>query len=33
MWSKTGDVPPATQWDVSVDFAKRITENFGITMN
>ena len=32
MWSKTGDVPPATQWDVSVDFAKRITEDFGVSV-
>jgi hypothetical protein len=31
-WSKTGDVPPATEWDISVDFAKRITEDFGITI-
>src|SRR5262249_40420001 len=31
-WSKTGDVPAATEWDISVDFAKRITEDFGITV-
>jgi hypothetical protein len=31
-WSKTGDVPPATEWDISIDFAKRITEDFGITI-
>src|SRR6516165_11441146 len=31
-WSKTGDVPPATQWDVSVELSKRITEDFGITV-
>jgi len=31
-WSKTADMPPATEWDVSVDFAKRITEDFGITI-
>jgi hypothetical protein len=31
-WSKTGDVPPATQWDISVDFAKRITEDFGVSI-
>jgi hypothetical protein len=31
-WSKTGDVPAATEWDVSVDFSKRITEDFGITI-
>ena len=31
-WSKTGDVPPATEWDISVDLAKRITEDFGISV-
>jgi hypothetical protein len=31
-WSKTADIPPATEWDVSVDFAKRITEDFGISI-
>ena len=31
-WSKTADVPPATQWDLSVDISKRITENFGVTI-
>jgi hypothetical protein len=31
-WSKTGDVPAATEWDISVDLAKRITEDFGITI-
>src|SRR5262249_56158181 len=31
-WSKTGDVPAATEWDISVDFAKRITEDFGLTV-
>jgi hypothetical protein len=31
-WSKTADVPPASQLDVSFDFSKRITENFGITV-
>src|ERR1700676_1789656 len=30
-WLKTADVPPASEWDISVDFAKRITEDFGIT--
>jgi hypothetical protein len=29
--SKTADVPPANEWDISIDFAKRITEDFGIT--
>jgi hypothetical protein len=32
MWSQTADVPPATQWDVSAEFSKRITENFGISV-
>src|SRR5262249_21520764 len=31
-WSKTGDFPPATQWDISVDLATRITEAFGVSV-
>ena len=31
-WSKTGDVPAATEWDISVELSKRITEDFGITV-
>jgi hypothetical protein len=31
-WSKTGDVPAATQLDISGDIAKRVTENLGITI-
>ncbi len=31
-FSKTADSPPASEWDVSIDFAKRITEDFGITV-
>ena len=31
-WSKTGDFPPATEWDLSGEFSKRITENFGISV-
>jgi hypothetical protein len=31
-WSKTGDVPPATEWDISVELSKRITEDFGISV-
>src|SRR5260370_13381650 len=31
-WFKTADMPPATEWDISADFAKRITEDFGITI-
>src|SRR5580700_10813717 len=32
-WSRTADVPPASQWDLGVDFSKRITENFGVTIS
>ena len=31
-WSKTGDFPPASQLDISGEFSKRITENFGISV-
>jgi hypothetical protein len=31
-WSKTGDVPPATEWDVSGELSRRITEDFGISI-
>src|SRR5262245_43761383 len=31
-WSKTGDVPPATEWDISVELSKRITEDLGISI-
>src|ERR1700759_5836681 len=31
-WSKTADMPPATEWDISVDLSKRITENFGVSI-
>src|ERR1700688_4308926 len=31
-WSKTADVPPATEWDVSAELSKRITEDFGISV-
>jgi hypothetical protein len=31
-WSKTGDIPPATQWDLSGEISKRITENFGVSI-
>jgi hypothetical protein len=30
--SKTGDIPAAIQWDISGEFSKRITENFGISV-
>ena len=31
-WSKTGDIPPAIEWDVSVELSKRITETVGISI-
>jgi hypothetical protein len=31
-WSKTGDVPSATEWDISFEISKRITENFGVSV-
>jgi hypothetical protein len=31
-WSKTADTPPATEWDVSAEISKRITEDFGISI-
>ena len=31
-WSKTGDVPPATELDISAELSKRITEDFGISI-
>jgi len=31
-WSKTGDVPAATKWDISGELSKRITESFGISI-
>ena len=31
-WSKTGDIPPASEVDISVDISKRITEDFGVTI-
>jgi len=31
-WSKTGDMPPAAEWDVSAELSKRITEDFGISI-
>src|ERR1700746_719376 len=31
-WSKTADVPPATEWDFSGEISKRITENFGVSV-
>jgi hypothetical protein len=31
-WSKTGDVPPASEVDISVEISKRITEDFGVSI-
>src|SRR5215831_1770653 len=31
-WFKTGDDPPARQTDVSVEYSKRITEYFGVSV-
>ena len=31
-WSQIGGVPSATEWDVSAEFSKRITEDFGISI-
>lgn len=31
-WSRTGDIPPATELDISGEISKRITEDFGISI-
>ncbi|MFY9693785.1 MAG: hypothetical protein WA776_16220 [Xanthobacteraceae bacterium] len=31
-WSKTGDVPPAAEWDISAELSKRITDDLGISI-
>jgi hypothetical protein len=31
-WSKTGDIPPARELDISGEISKRITEDFGISI-
>ena len=31
-WSRTGDVPPASELDISAELSKRITEDFGISV-
>ena len=31
-WSRTADMPPATEWDFSGEISKRITENFGVSI-
>jgi hypothetical protein len=31
-WFKTGDVPPASEVDISVEISKRITQDFGVSI-
>src|ERR1700739_723509 len=31
-WSKTADMPPPSEWDISGELSKRITENFGVSI-
>ncbi len=31
-WSRTADMPPAQEWDVSAEVSKRITEDFGVSI-
>jgi hypothetical protein len=31
-WSKTGDVQSATEWDISAELSKRLTEDLGISI-
>ena len=31
-WSRTADMPPAAEWDVSAELSKRITEDFGLSV-
>jgi hypothetical protein len=31
-WSRTADMPPATEWGVGAEISKRITEDFGISI-
>src|ERR1700675_3944283 len=31
-WSRTGDMPPATELDISGELSKRITEDFGVSI-
>src|SRR5690349_19390711 len=32
-WTRTGDTPSAQQTDVSLEFSKRITEYFGVSVS
>ena len=31
-WSETPEVPEATEWDISGEISKRITDNFGVSI-
>jgi hypothetical protein len=31
-WSRTTDVPPAQEWDISGELARRITDDFGVSI-
>ena len=31
-WSKTGDIPAGTEWDISGEISKRITPDLGISV-
>src|ERR1700692_3843898 len=31
-WSRTADMPPGVEWDISGELSKRITENFGVSI-
>jgi hypothetical protein len=31
-WSRTADIPPAQEWEVSAEVSKRITEDFGVSI-
>src|SRR5271155_4907487 len=31
-WSKTGDAPPASEWNISGELSKRITPDFGVSI-
>jgi hypothetical protein len=32
-WTKSGDIPPVREIDISAEFSKRITDNFGISIS
>jgi len=31
-WSRTADIPPGVEWNISGELSKRMTENFGISI-